>query len=50
MKDALESLLRQRVCDGSMDLATAQREIAGNWIGAYQKYFETDTPLPEHER
>jgi hypothetical protein len=50
VKDALESLLRQRVCDGRMELATAQREIAGNWIAAYQKYFETETPLPGHER
>jgi hypothetical protein len=50
VKDALESLLRQKVCDGKMDLATAQREIAGNWIGAYKKYFETETPLPQHER
>jgi hypothetical protein len=50
VKDALESRLRQRVCDGSMDVATAQREIAGNWIAAYKKYFETETPLTEHEK
>lgn len=48
VKDALESRLRKRVCEGSLDLATAQREIAGNWISAYKKYFGTDTPLPEH--
>ncbi len=46
VKDALEDHLRQMVCDGSLDLATAQKEIAGNWIEAYKKYFRTDKPLP----
>jgi hypothetical protein len=45
VKDALEDRLREMVCDGQMDLATAQREIAGNWIEAYKKYFKTDRPL-----
>jgi hypothetical protein len=48
VKDALEGRLREMVCDGSLDLAEAQREIAGNWIAAYKKYFQTDRPLPEH--
>jgi hypothetical protein len=48
VKDALEDRLREMVCDGSLDLAEAQREIAGNWIAAYKKYFQTDRPLPEH--
>ncbi len=48
VKDALEDHLREKVCDGSLDLAEAQREIATNWIGAYQKYFHTDRPLAEH--
>jgi hypothetical protein len=48
VKDALEVRLRQMVCDGSLDLAEAQREIAADWIGAYKKYFHTDKPLPEH--
>ena len=48
MKDALEDRLHETVCDGSLDLADAQREIATNWIGAYKKYFHTDTPLAEH--
>jgi hypothetical protein len=26
-------------------LATAQHEIATNWIEAYKKYFHTDRPL-----
>lgn len=45
VKDALEDHLRDLVCDGRLDLATAQREIAGNWIEAYKKYFHTDRPL-----
>ena len=50
MKDALEDRLREMVCDGSLDLAEAQQEIATNWISAYKKYFHTDEPLPEHSR
>jgi len=37
--------LRELVCDGSLDLPEAQREIATNWIAAYKKYFQTDRPL-----
>ena len=48
VKDALEDRLRDMVCEGSMDLTDAQREIAGNWIAAYKKYFHTDRPLPQH--
>lgn len=48
VKDALEDRLRQMVCDGNLDLSEAQREIAGNWIAAYKKYFRTDKPLPQH--
>jgi len=48
VKDALEDRLRELVCSGEMDLSEAQREIAANWIVAYQKYFHTDKPLAEH--
>jgi len=41
VKDALEDHLRQMVCEGQLDLATAQREIASDWIGAYRKYLGT---------
>lgn len=44
VKDDLEDHLRALVCEGKLDLATAQREIAGNWIDAYKKYFHTDRP------
>ena len=40
--------LRSLVCAGQLDLATAQQEIARDWIAAYKKYFRTDKPLPEH--
>ena len=45
VKDDLEDRLREMVCDGQLDLETAQREIAINWIDAYKKYFRTDRPL-----
>jgi hypothetical protein len=47
VKDELENHLRQLVCDGKLDLPTAQRDIATNWISAYQKYFHTDKPLSD---
>ena len=48
VKDALEERLRTLVCDGRIDLATAQRELARDWIGAYKRYFQTDKPLLDH--
>jgi hypothetical protein len=50
VKDALEDRLRDMVCDGSLDLAEAQREISINWIAAYKKYFHTDQPLEGHNQ
>ena len=45
VKDALENRLHVLVCDGSISLEIAQREIAGNWIEAYQHTFHTSVPL-----
>lgn len=45
VKDALEDRLHDMVCDGEIDLATAQRDISMDWIAAYKKYFQTDRPL-----
>ena len=45
VKDALEEHLHEMVCAGKLDLSTAQRDIATDWIAAYKKYFHTDTPL-----
>jgi hypothetical protein len=38
VKDALEERLHQLVCDGKLDLPTAQQAIATDWITAYKKY------------
>jgi hypothetical protein len=45
VKDQLEDLLPRLVCGGQLDLATAQRDIAADWIAAYRKYFKTEYPL-----
>ncbi len=50
IKDALENELHAQVVDGRMDLETAQRMIATNWIAAYQKVFKTKLPLAKHLR
>lgn len=39
-KDQLESRLHQMVCNRTIDLATAQREITTDWIAAYRKYVQ----------
>jgi hypothetical protein len=46
VKDTLEEHLHHQVCAGKLDLYTAQRDIATDWIAAYKKYFHTDSPLP----
>lgn len=38
VKDQLEQRLHAMVCSGQIDLSTAQRAIAGDWISAYKKY------------
>jgi hypothetical protein len=48
VKDALEDHLHRMVCEGKLDLATAQRDISKNWIAAYKKYLDTDKPLSLH--
>ena len=45
VKDQLELLLPPLVCRGAVDLPTAQRDIAVDWIAAYKKYFHTDRPV-----
>ena len=37
MKVALEKKLHKLVCARQLDLKTAQREIASDWIEAYKK-------------
>jgi hypothetical protein len=44
VKDVLERKLHNLVCAGKVDLKTAQREIASNWIEAYKKYVSENPP------
>jgi hypothetical protein len=43
VKDDLEERLDEMVSTGQLDLTTAQRDIATDWIAAYKKYFRTDS-------
>jgi hypothetical protein len=43
-KDELEKHLHQLVCNRTVDLNVAQREIATDWIAAYRKYLGRQTP------
>jgi hypothetical protein len=47
VKDQLERHLPKLVCNGTVPLQTAQRDIAVDWIAAYKKYFRTELPLQE---
>jgi hypothetical protein len=49
VKDQLEDHLHHMVCHGELSLQDAQRDIAGNWISAYKKYFHTERPLASRE-
>jgi hypothetical protein len=46
VKDQLENYLRDQVCEGRLNLSTAQRDISVDWVSAYKKYLHTDSPLP----
>jgi hypothetical protein len=45
-RDDLEERLHQLICGGNLDLTTARRDVATNWIAAYKKYLHIDRPLP----
>jgi hypothetical protein len=45
VKDTLEEHLHQMVCGGKLDLHSAQRDIATDWIRAYKTYLHTERPL-----
>ncbi len=38
-KDRLEDRLRKLVCEGQLDLVTAQRQVATSWVAAYRRLF-----------
>jgi hypothetical protein len=42
-KDRLERRLHGLVCSGELDLETAQRAIASDWITAYKMYFVSES-------
>src|ERR1700680_3468546 len=44
VKDRLEGKLHELVCSGQLDLKTAQRAIASDWIGAYKFYLSPNPP------
>jgi hypothetical protein len=44
VKDRLEDKLHKLVCSGQLDLKTAQKAIASNWIEAYKKYVSPNPP------
>src|SRR5579863_7363426 len=50
VKDQLEERLHAMVCSGEIDLATAQHDLATDWVGAYKKYFRTDRPRTGHPK
>ncbi len=41
VKDQLEERLHNLVCTGQLDLATAQHDLAADWVTAYKRYFHT---------
>jgi hypothetical protein len=47
VKDALEERLHQLVCDGELDLPTAQQAIATDWITAYKKYLGAERNISQ---
>ena len=50
VKDALEERLHQLVCAGDLDIPTAQRAIATDWITAYKKYLGSQRYVSQTRR
>ena len=49
-KDRLERLMCNMVCEGQIDIATAQEAFATDWIAAYLTYYEGRRKRPRQER
>jgi hypothetical protein len=47
VKDRLEAKLHELVCSGQLDLNTAQKAIASNWIEAYKTYVSPNSPTSQ---
>ena len=50
VKDELERELHRLVCRGALDVEVARRELATDWVAAYQRRFDTDRPLRDYRR
>ena len=50
VKDQLENFLHAEVCAGRIPIEQAQREIAQDWIAAYQKYLGEPPLSPAEPR
>ena len=50
VKDELERHLHTLVCEGTLAVKVAQREMATDWITAYKRRFATDHPLAQSMR
>jgi hypothetical protein len=50
VKDQLEQRLHQLVCEKKLDLATAQHDMALDWIGAWKKYVGANTSASDPTR
>jgi hypothetical protein len=44
VKDGLEDELHHEVCMGTLPLAQAQKEIAGDWVKSWQVHFHRQQP------
>jgi hypothetical protein len=50
VKDRLENFLHAEICAGRLRLEEAQREIATDWIGAYQHYLGSPASVAARPR
>ncbi len=50
VKDRIETRLHNLVCSGELDLGTAQKAIAKDWIAAYQQYEGVEPYRGRHKR
>jgi hypothetical protein len=44
-KDRLERFMCDMVCENQLDISTAQKAIAQDWIAAYHKYYEAKSEV-----
>jgi hypothetical protein len=49
-KDRLERLMCNMVCDGQIDITTAQESFATDWIAAYHAYYEAKKKRHGHKQ